>query len=205
MKKMLRDAFILLVITLVAGLCLGFVYEVTKGPIAAQKEKAKTEAYLEVFQEAASFEADPDFSSDQIQNALNEAGLTEVSVQEVMLALDQNKTMLGYVVTVVSHEGYSGDITFSVGVKNDSTVNGISILSISETAGLGMKANTEEFKSQFAGVNTSKFEYTKSGASADNQIDAISGATITTNAITNGVNAALEYCNLMIQGGGQDE
>ena len=163
-----------------------------------QKEKAKTEAYLEVFQEAASFEADPDFSSDQIQNALNEAGLTEVSVQEVMLALDQNKTMLGYVVTVVSHEGYSGDITFSVGIKNDSTVNGISILSISETAGLGMKANTEEFKSQFAGVNTSRFEYTKSGASADNQIDAISGATITTNAITNGVNAALEYCNLMI-------
>ena len=121
MKKMLHDAFILLVITLVAGLCLGFVYEVTKGPIAAQKEKAKTEAYLEVFQEAASFEADPDFSSDQIQNALNEAGLTEVSVQEVMLALDQNKTMLGYVVTVVSHEGYSGDITFSVGIKNDST------------------------------------------------------------------------------------
>ena len=68
-----------------------------------------------------------------------------------------------------------------------------------------MKANTEEFKAQFAGVNTSKFEYTKSGATAENQIDAISGATITTNAITNGVNAALEYFNLTAQGGGQNE
>ena len=205
MKKMLRDAFILLVITLIAGLSLGFVYEVTKGPISVQKEKAKTEAYLEVFQDAGSFEADSMFSPDQAQSALEQAGLTGVSIQEVMKALDQNQEQLGYVITVVSHEGYSGDITFSVGIKNDGTVNGISILSISETAGLGMKANTEEFKAQFAGVNTSKFEYTKSGATAENQIDAISGATITTNAITNGVNVALEYFNLTAQGGGQNE
>ena len=87
-----------------------------------------------------------------------------------------------------------------MGIQKDGTVNGISILTIAETAGLGMKANTDEFKNQFSGVNTQKFEYTKSGATADNQIDSISGATITTNAMTNGVNAGL--CAFQYEKGG---
>ena len=64
-------------------------------------------------------------------------------------------------------------------------------LSISETAGLGMKATTDSFKDQFKDKNVEKFTYTKTGATSDDQIDAISGATITTNAMTNGVNAGL--------------
>ena len=78
-----------------------------------------------------------------------------------------------------------------MGVQNDGTLNGISILSISETAGLGMKANTDSFKDQFKNKKVEKFSYTKTGATSDDQIDAISGATITTNAMTNGVNAGL--------------
>ena len=88
-------------------------------------------------------------------------------------------------------EGYGGDIQLSMGVRMDGTLNGISILSISETAGLGMNANTDAFKGQFADKNVEQFTYTKNGASADNEIDAISGATITTNAVTNGVNGGL--------------
>ena len=87
-----------------------------------------------------------------------------------------------------------------MGVADDGTLNGISILSISETAGLGMKADTDEFKNQFADKNVEKFEYTKNGATEDNQIDAISGATITTNAMTNGVNAGL--CAFQYEKGG---
>lgn len=78
-----------------------------------------------------------------------------------------------------------------MGVQNDGTLNGISILSIEETAGLGMKADTDEFKDQFKDKKVEKFTYTKNGAAADDEIDAISGATITTNAMTNGINAGL--------------
>ena len=79
-----------------------------------------------------------------------------------------------------------------MGITNDGVLNGISILSISETAGLGMRAD-EVLKPQFAGKSAEKYEYTKTGAVSDSQIDAISGATITTNAVVNGVNAGLYY------------
>ena len=60
--------------------------------------------------------------------------------------------MLGYVLTVTTHEGYGGDIQFTVGVRNDGTLNGISLLSISETAGLGMQAG-DVLVPQFADKN----------------------------------------------------
>ncbi len=63
-----------------------------------------------------------------------------------MEAVDESGEIIGYVITVTDSEGYGGDITFSMGVQMDGMLNGISILSISETAGLGMKADTDEFK-----------------------------------------------------------
>ena len=66
-----------------------------------------------------------------------------------------------------------------------------------------MEADTDSFKSQFAGKKVDKFQYTKSGATVDEEIDALSGATITTNAVTNAVNAGLEYVK-SINGGAVD-
>ena len=77
-----------------------------------------------------------------------------------------------------------------MGIQKDGTLNGISILSISETAGLGMKAESV-LKPQFENKKVANFTYTKSGSTMDSQIDAISGATITTNAVTTAVNAGL--------------
>ena len=96
-------------------------------------------------------------------------------------------------INVTNHEGYGGDITISVGLANDGTVKGIEILDISETAGLGMKAKEDKFKNQFQNKAVSQFTYTKTGAVQDFEIDAISGATITTNAVTNAVNAAISH------------
>ena len=97
------------------------------------------------------------------QSAWTESGFEMVEVENVLEALDQNETLLGYVLTVTSHEGYGGDITFTMGICTDGTLNGISILSISETAGLGMKAE-EVLKTQFANKNFPSFTYTKSVA-----------------------------------------
>ena len=101
-------------------------------------------------------------------------------------------------------EGYGGDIQFTLGITNEGTTNGISILAISETPGLGMEAESV-LKPQFEGKKAAQFNYTKTGAVSEDQIDAISGATITTNAVTNGVNAGLYYFQNVLGGGMADE
>lgn len=202
LTSMFKDTAILLVITLVSGLLLGLIYQITKEPIAVQKEMAKQEAYREVFEQADSFEEVELDTPDQQEWA--DAGFAGETIDEIMAAQDASGTILGYVITVTTKEGYGGDIRFTIGITEDGTVNGISILEISETAGLGMRAE-EVLKPQFAGKNTTKFEYTKSGAISDYQIDAISGATITTNAVTNGVNAGLYYFQTELKGGGGNE
>lgn len=197
MKEMMKNTGILLAITLIAGLLLGLVYQVTKEPIAEQEAKAKQEACQEVFQDAASF------AMIGVETMTVE-GYAQESIDEVMEAKDASGELLGYVITVTTKEGYGGDIQFSIGVRLDGTVNGMSILSISETAGLGMQAE-DVLKPQFAGKQVEKFTYTKNGAAADNEIDAISGATITTNAVTNGVNAGLYYFQTVLGGGSANE
>lgn len=205
MKNMIKDAAILLIITLFSGLILGLVYGITKEPIALAEEKAAKEAYAEVFPAAVEFQ-DQEVVSAEDENWKAEwetAGFEAVDIENALAALDGNGNTLGYVLTVTSHEGYGGDITFTMGIGMDGTLNGISILSISETAGLGMKAE-DVLKPQFAGKNVSSFTYTKTGAVSDSQIDAISGATITTNAVTTAVNGGLYYFQTQL-GGGSNE
>lgn len=203
MKKIIKNAAILTLITLVSGLLLGLVYEITKEPIAKVQEEAKQEAYALVLEDAASFEDVEDFSEEDTQKELDELGYTTASVNSVAIAKDASGQEIGYVITVTSHEGYGGDIQFTVGILSDGTVKGVEFLSIEETAGLGMKAKEPEFKGQFKDRQVSQFAYTKSGAKDDTEIDAISGATVTTNAVTNGVNTALAYFQML--GGGQNE
>lgn len=193
MNKIIKDALALTAITLVAGLALGGVYEITKDPIAEQEILKKQRACKEVFADADEFETVEltEELASQIRTALDADGYAAQEITEIMEAIDASDNSLGYVLTVVSGEGYGGDIQFSVGIQSDGTVNGISILSISETAGLGMNAANEEFKSQFANKNVDAFVVTKKGAAADNEIDALSGATVTTKAMANGVNAGI--------------
>ncbi len=200
MKNMLKEAAILFAITLIAGCLLGLVYQVTKDPIAQAQEKAKEEASKEVFADANSFRLREDITSEDADKVVADAGYN-VSVDEVSEAVDASGNVIGYVITVTDHEGYGGDIQFSMGIRNDGTLNGISILSISETAGLGMNADSV-LKPQFENKKAELFSYTKTGAQSADQIDAISGATITTNAIVNGVNAGLTCFKTMLMEGG---
>ncbi len=201
-KALIKDALILFLITAIAGLLLGAVYDITKDPIAAQKQKRKQEAYQTVFPGADSF---LEYDSQNAVSVLEEAGFAaaDVTVDEVMEAQKEGQ-VAGYVMTVTDHQGYGGDIQIAVGIQKDGTVNGISILSISETAGLGMKAKEPDFYGQFAGKKVDSFSHTKTGASAENEIDALTGATITTDAVTNAVNGAICYFQ-SIEGGGSGE
>lgn len=196
MKRMMKDAAILFVITLISGLLLGVVYEVTKEPIAVQKTLRKNKACKEVFQDAANFEV-----LELSAAATDEKAVA--TINEVSKAVAENGTVLGYVLDITTHEGYNGDIQFTMGIRMDGCVNGISLLSIAETPGLGMKAE-EILKPQFAEKNVSLFSYTKIGAVTPDQIDAISGATITTNALVSGVNTGLEFFKTELGGGANE-
>lgn len=203
MNKIVKNTLILTIITLVAGLSLGAVYEITKAPIAQANDNAKQEAYQQVIAEADSFEEYDGFDQSQAAALLEEAGVTGNTVDEVVVA-KSGSDELGYVITVTTSEGYGGDIQISTGILTDGTVNGIAVLSISETAGLGMNATKPEFYEQFSGKSVTEFRVVKDGAADDDQIDALSGATITSNAVTEDVNAALVYFQNAIGGSGNE-
>ena len=199
MREMLKNAGILLAITVIAGFILGAVYQITKGPIAEAEAAAAMEAYKEVFADAA------DFTEVEVMaDALASGGITGTDINNVFEAKGADGSVLGYVLVITNHEGYGGDIQFTLGITNEGTTNGISILAISETPGLGMEAEGV-LKPQFAGKSAALFTVTKTGAVSDDQIDAISGATITSNAVTNGVNAGLYYFQNVLGGGTANE
>ena len=192
MNKIVKNTLILTAITVVAGLLLGVVYGVTKDPIAKAQEKAKQEAFRSVLSDAETFESDTEFDADAASALLKENGYTSDDISEVAEGKDASGETVGYVVNVTSHEGYGGDIDISVGIREDGTVTGIEMLSISETAGLGMKATEPSFYNQYVNKQADKFVVSKDGGDGE-QIDALSGTTITSRAVTGAVNAALGY------------
>lgn len=202
-SSFLKNCVALLVITLVAGLALSAVNEITKEPIAKAEETARLEAYETVFPDAE-FETPQDLDAliEGGQAAIDSVGLTGCTVSDILYANDANGERIGYVVAAVSPNGYGGDISVAVGIDaKTSTITGFSVLSNSETAGLGARCTEDEFVSQFAGKDATSIEYVKGGGAAGNQIDAISGATVTTNAVTEAVNSALAvYGNVLKEG-----
>lgn len=192
-KQMLKDSLILFGITLIAGLLLGGVYAITKGPIVKTQNDKKQEAYQAVFADAAEFQDMAQASVEDAAEVLTAAGYDKDRIDEVKQAVDASGTPLGYVMTVTSTEAYSGELQLTVGICMDGTVNQISFLSLSETMGLGMEAKQPAFYEQFSNKRADAFFCTKSGAVTDSEIDALSGATITSNAVTNAVNASIAY------------
>ena len=201
MNNIVKNTLILTSITVVSGLLLGIVYDITKEPIAEAQENTKQEAFRAVLADASSFETMEDFDASEAMSILEENGYTSDEITEIAEGVDDSGETVGYVINVTSHEAYDGDLEVSVGIAADGMVKGIEMLSISETAGLGMKADEADFKDQFKDKKVEKFSYTKSGESGDDKIDAISGATITTNAVTNAVDSALVYFQNELGGG----
>lgn len=191
----MKDALILFAITLISGFLLGGVYQVTKTPIEKATIAANNKAYKSVFNEAESFD------EDEVLNAAIESCNADlatmdygsVSVEKVLKAVDGSGTQLGYVITSLSNDSYGGVVKLSVGLKEDGTVTGVAFLEISDTPGLGLKAKEPKFKDQFNGKNTEGLTVVKTNNAGDTEINSISGATITSKAVTNAVNASLYY------------
>lgn len=198
-KRIVHDALILTAFTLVLGFILALVYAVTEKPREEATQKTVQAAYQQVFKDADSFE-DYDFDADEANKLVSDAGYKD-TIDGVVTALDSSKNVLGYVITVTAKDASQDVITFSVGIQNDGTVNGYSITKISETPGLGMKAKEADFYKQFENKKVDKFDVVKSTPSKDDEIEAITGSTITSKAMANGCNAAITYFQNKLQGG----
>ena len=197
-KSMIKNALILFAITLVAGVLLGLVYQVTKDPIAYQEKLAQDKANQSVFSTASTFD---DVALDEAGAGAVSESFTGVTIESVKEAKDASGTGLGYVIQVKS-KGYGDFITYTVGITNEGNVNGISIIKIAETPGLGMNAE-KVIVPQFADKAAVPFTVVKNGQLSDPamQIEAISGATITSRAVTDGVNGAVSYFENVLKGG----
>lgn len=165
-ESLARLVIVLAVICLVMATLLGLVNSITEEPIKANTEKTVQDS-LKVVMPADSYE--------EVAYDGN-----ETSVKAVYKAGDA-----GYVVEVLSPNGFGGAIDMMTGVDVEGNVTGIAVISHAETSGLGSKATDPEWQAQFVGANGSVSVEKDGGA-----IVAITGSTITSRAVCDGVNIA---------------
>lgn len=179
MGKIVKLGIVLLIITAVTGFILGAVYTITLEPIRATRAREKNEAL------AATLPGATDFKTLDIQEG--SAG----NIKEIYEG-SSNGNVVGYNFTVTP-KGYGGLINLIVGISSDGRIMDMKILNHNETPGLGAKAVEEPFAGQFKERTAETLAVTKTPPDADNQILAISGATITSSAVVRGINEAVDY------------
>lgn len=187
MKSILKDTLSLVLITLVAALCLAAVYQVTKGPIAEAEENERMDSFRAVFPEATSFEE----IGEQTIAEWN-AAHPGAEIRAGFEAKDASGACIGAVLSAVSHNGYGGDVVLSVGVDRAGNLTGVKVTEMSESAGLGSHCQDENWIRQFSGKSAG-IKFVKDGNPGENEIDAITGATVTTKAVLEAVNQGAAF------------
>lgn len=173
--SMARLVIVLFAVTAIVALLLGLVNYITADKIKFNTQQKTAQAMSAVLS-ADSYEP---MSADSYSD---ESGL----VSSVYSALDEGGNTVGYVVEAAP-VGFGGAINMVIGIKSDGTVSGVSIVKMSETSGLGANAKNQSFRDQYTGLSGT-IAVDKDGGT----IDALTGATVTSRAVTSGVNAALK-------------
>ncbi|PVX52572.1 electron transport complex protein RnfG [Balneicella halophila] len=179
----------LLVITLISGGVLGYVYELTKEPIAKAKLAKKVVAIKGVI---------PEFDNDPLKD-MNSLNIEDKFTIEFYPAKVGDK-QVGTAVKTYSKKGYGGPVWLMVGFANDNTITDIKVLEHTETPGLGTKMATPAFIDQFKGKNPKDFKLKVKKDGGD--VDAITAATISSRAFSDAVQRA--YDNLEKKGGSDE-
>ena len=178
MFEKIKPAAALFIITVFFALALGAVYNITYEPIEAQKAKNEAETVNRLVP------GTEETRSEDVE-------VPESSVCKVISCYAKGE-IIGYAI-VAAPKGYGGSIEIMAGFDVNGVILGVNVLSHSETPGLGAKAVLSVFLDQYKGVGGQRFVVTKLKRNAPNEIEAITSATITTEAVTKGVNDALSY------------
>lgn len=171
-ESTLKPIAVLLAICLVAGLCLASVNYATADTIAANEEAAAQATYLEALPDADSFTK------------------VECDIENVTAFL-QADNGTGYVIATAT-KGYGGSVPAVVSFDNDGNIIAVVMASNSETAGMGQRVRESSFTSQFAGLPAQEIAYS--------DIDAITGATISSTAALGAINLAIQAYNQVVGG-----
>lgn len=174
----------LLIITLAAGLILGLVYSMTKGPIEQQQILTANESRRTVMPAGDEFEQ-MDLA------AIGADGDTYGIVEDIYRAVDASGATVGFTMAVRTN-GYSPNLRLTVGIDTAGVVTGVDIVSHEETAGLGANAANPEFLGQYLGAD-GPLVVAKTPTGATGEIVALTGATITSRAVTNAVNLCRDF------------
>nr|AHF23754.1 NADH:ubiquinone oxidoreductase, Na(+)-translocating, B subunit [uncultured bacterium Contig1549a] len=190
-----KPVIALTLIAAIAGVALSGVYSMTKGTIDLQELQKKTAAYKEVCPEAEIFEL-VDAAEELIAKQDEKAS---PKINEFYVGKTADGQVAGYAASVTA-KGFGGDVTMALGLTPDGAVRKIAFTELNETAGLGMEADKALFKDQFAG-RSGELSLIKGTASGEQEISALTGATVTSTAVVNGVNAGLAFCDEATKGG----
>ena len=186
MKHILKPALALFTIAAVATILLGLVRNITLEPIEKQRKKNQEITMKAVLSEADVFkELAADYSGSIVR----------------VFEGSKGAELIGYVIEL-SPSGYSGNINMMVGIsKVKNEITGMRVIRHTETPGLGALAVKENFYKKYDGRKLVPLRVVRSSP-GENDIEAITAATITTKAITNAVNEAIYLYNnrLIIQG-----
>ncbi|MBE6915596.1 MAG: FMN-binding protein [Ruminococcaceae bacterium] len=173
---------ILSAIAIITGGVLALINEVTKDTIAVQNEQ-KVQAALSMVLAADTYDAV------NLENAQLDGIVTAAYIAK------NGDTTLGTCVEVAPN-GFGGPISMIVGVDLNGAITKVAIVNMAETSGIGTKTNDEKFLSQFSGHVEEITASTKTNI-GENEISAITGATVSSKAVTSGVNAALKAVALL--------
>lgn len=170
--KFFKPGLVLLIVGILAAVALGFTNEITKDTIAAQRENARTLAMKAIIPEAERFEATEDAKFFEAKDASGE--------------------VIGVIIFTYPN-GFGGPVEVITGLGVDGKIKGVRIGSHTETPDLGSRATQPEFYEQYSGLSMSEpIQVVKIGEPSGNEVHAISGATVTSNGVTDGVMQAIE-------------
>ena len=189
-----KPVIALTLIAAVAGVALSGVYSMTQATIEKQELQKKTAAYKEVCPEASTFETLE--AAEKLLATQDEKAMPRIN--EFYEGRREDGSVAGYAVSMTS-KGFGGDVTMALGLTPEGEIVRIAFTELTETAGLGMRASEDGFRNQFVG-KSGQVTLVK-GDAGDGEISALSGATVTSNAVVNGVNAALDFFQDAMKGG----
>lgn len=174
MKEIIKSSLTLTLICLICAFLLALVYNAAEGKIEANQKKA-------------------------VQESINKLAPNATEQKKIKIGdqplwkLYQNDNLIGYA-TIASGQGYGGQIRIMLvtgpGLEK---IKGIEIIESNETPGLGSKIQAKDFKDQFKNIKVAKpIEYRKEKPKAPNQIQAITGATISSKSVVEILNKEIE-------------
>jgi electron transport complex protein RnfG len=196
MREILKLSAILLIICAILAGLLAYTNQLTAPIIAKANEESAKAARTEVLPEAQDF---TQISDDTVASIAESIGLTTDDLNEIFEA-DANGEIIGYTFKCTV-SGFGGDVVVLTGISTGGTIEGVRVLEQDETPGLGAKSTDADWISQYTGKSiSSELTVIKIGTADDSEIVAITGATITSRAVTLAVNHA-RSAFLELQGG----